>query len=183
MPIIFRQPDKLLSPSVLKRTILALMRSSLFLSTFISSVWAAVCFTRTLGVARLLPNISHNFYDGPYGCILAGSLVCGASIWIEQGKRRGEMALYVLPRAIRSILSDTWLKSNSLSTRLMERCARRLLYAHSFLIDLSRLIFAGSLASLLAAGQHHPSTLRGLSRWAILFVSRGMKAGGRSPKI
>lgn len=52
---------------------------------------------------------------------MAGCLACGASIWIEQGKRRGEMALYVLPRALRTLLKDSWLTSGSRSLKFAER--------------------------------------------------------------
>ena len=58
-----------------------------------------------------MPWISHDFWDGPHGCAFLGTLVCGSTIWIEQGKRRGEMALYVLPRAIRACLPETLLAS------------------------------------------------------------------------
>ena len=86
-----------------------------------SSIWFAVCFTRTLALARLFPHIPHDFWDGPLGCTFAGSLVCGASIWIERGRRRGEMALYVLPRAIRACFPAEWIKSGKSSVRLVER--------------------------------------------------------------
>ena len=103
IPVLISKPGLLLSIDAVRSLILSICRSSLFLSTFIASVWMTVCSVRTLFVARLLPFISHNFYDGPYGAILAGSLVCGNSIWIEQGRRRGEIALYVAPKAIRSL--------------------------------------------------------------------------------
>ncbi len=102
-------------------TLLSVARSASFLSAFVSSIWFAVCFTRTLVLARLFPWISHDFWDGPYGCAFVGSLVCGASIWIERGRRRGEMALYVLPRAIRACLPAKWLRSGRPSVRWAER--------------------------------------------------------------
>lgn len=77
--------------------------------------------TRTLCLARLFPGISHDFWDGPYGCTFVGSLVCGSSIWIEEGKRRGEMALYVLPRAVRACIPESWLKSGRKSVKSIER--------------------------------------------------------------
>lgn len=110
-PILIRQPQRLLNFHSILETLLGILRSASFLSAFVSSFWAAVCFTRTLVIARVLPVISHDFYDGPFGCVMAGCLVCGSSIWIESGRRRGEMALYVLPRAIRACLPDRWLRS------------------------------------------------------------------------
>lgn len=121
IPLLLARPSALLSKSALTKAALAVARSSLFLSVFISSIWSAVCFTRTLAIARLLPYISHNVYDGPYGCILAGCLACGSSIWIEQGRRRGEMALYVLPRALRATLKNSWLRGDAMGFKIGER--------------------------------------------------------------
>jgi hypothetical protein len=121
VPILIRRPRKLLSFPAILETLLGILRSSSFLSAFVSSFWAAVCLTRTLVVARALPKISHDFYDGPFGCVMAGCLACGGSIWIESGRRRGEMALYVLPRAIRACLPDRWLRSGRKSAYVIER--------------------------------------------------------------
>lgn len=159
LPILLTRPRSLATLSTLKRTLASVMRSSLFLSAFISSIWAIVCMTRTLFIARMLPNISHNIYDGPFGCILAGCLACGGSIWIEQGRRRGEMALYVLPRAIRALLRDSWLRSGSFSVKLAER-----------------LTFMFSLATILTAARHRPESLRGLSHWTLSLILDGPRA-------
>ncbi|KLO14449.1 hypothetical protein SCHPADRAFT_903264 [Schizopora paradoxa] len=156
LPILLARPRSLKKLSTFRRTLISVVRSSLFLSTFISSIWATVCMTRTLVIARLFPNISHNFYDGPFGCILLGCLACGGSIWIEQGRRRGEMALYVLPRALRASLRDTWLRGGSLSVKLVER-----------------LTFMFSLATILTAARHKPESLRGLSHWTLSFILDG----------
>jgi hypothetical protein len=106
---------------VVASSLLASLRSAAFLSSFISSFWLIVCFVRTLIFARLFPRISHNFWDGPYGCVFAGCFMCGTSIWIENGRRRGEMALYVLPRALRASLPDKWVRSGNILTNMAER--------------------------------------------------------------
>lgn len=77
--------------------------------------------TRTLVLPKVFPWISHDFWDGPYGCVLVGSIMAGSSIWIENGRRRGEMALYVLPKAVRSILPNRWLRSGRSGVLLAER--------------------------------------------------------------
>ncbi|KAI9444812.1 hypothetical protein H4582DRAFT_1844888 [Lactarius indigo] len=159
LPILIKRPQKLFSFPAILDTFLGIVRSASFLSAFVSSFWAAVCFTRTLVVARALPRISHDFYDGPFGCVLAGCLACGGSIWVESGRRRGEMALYVLPRAIRACLPNRWLRSG-----------RKSVYA------IERTVFTLSLATLLTTAVHHPETLRGLSRWTLGFVLRGPNA-------
>jgi hypothetical protein len=176
LPILIRRPQRLLNFRSILDTLLGILRSASFLSAFVSSFWAAVCFTRTLVVARALPEISHDFYDGPFGCVLAGCMVCGSSIWIESGRRRGEMALYVLPRAIRACLPDRWLRSGHRNVYAIEQSVfsadigRYRLKHH---VSISRIIFTTSLATLLTAAVHHPETLRGLSRWALGFILQG----------
>ncbi|KAI0825127.1 hypothetical protein BC628DRAFT_1410532 [Trametes gibbosa] len=160
LPILITRPRKLLEVPRLIATLLSVARSASSLSAFVTSIWFAICFTRTLVLARLLPGIPHDVWDGPFGCTFVGSLVCGASIWIERGRRRGEMALYVLPRAIRACLPAEWLKGGRASVRWAER-----------------LTFILSLSTLLTAAIHRPDTLRGLSRWTLSFVMNGPNAG------
>ncbi|TFK57302.1 hypothetical protein OE88DRAFT_1715986 [Heliocybe sulcata] len=159
LPMIVTRPSALLKLSTLLRRLLSALRSATFLSAFVSSIWLSVCLTRTLLLARLFPSVSHNFWDGPYGCIMAGCLACGSSIWIEEGRRRGEMALYVLPRAVRSCLSDGWVRSGNKSTMIAERLA-----------------FVLSLSTLLTTAVHRPDVLRGLHRWTLDFILRGPNA-------
>lgn len=144
-------------------------------------MWLGVCSTRTMVLARLFPFISHDFWDGAYGCIWFASLVCGSSIWLEHARRRGEIALYVIPRAIRTCLSDSWLKSGR-SVQVVERCVilhNRLL--RCFLIFL-RLVFILSLATILTTSVHQPDSLRGLSRWTLGFIMDGPSAAFWRPK-
>jgi len=102
----------------LQQVLLRTFRSASFLSSFIGLYWYSVCLTRTLLLPKLFPRISHNFWDGPYGCVMVACLTCGSSIWVEEGRRRGEMALYVLPRAIRACLPESWVRSRG---RVVER--------------------------------------------------------------
>ncbi|KAJ7597043.1 hypothetical protein C8J56DRAFT_850944 [Mycena floridula] len=160
IPIILTRPRTLLRPERLFATILAAGRSATFLSTFVAAYWYGICLTRSLGFARLFPWVSYQFWDGPYGCILAGCLLCPSSIFIEEGRRRGEMALYVLPKAVRASLPHRWLRSGNRGVVMTEQVA-----------------FVLSLASLLTASVHAPDTLRGLSRWTLAFVTNGPNAG------
>ncbi|KAH8102666.1 hypothetical protein BXZ70DRAFT_1059407 [Cristinia sonorae] len=159
LPILLTNPRKLLCVSELIKTLTSVLRSSAFLSTFVSTIWISVCLTRTLALARLFPGISHDFWDGPLGCTFVGSLMCGSSIWIEQGRRRGEMALYVLPRALRACFSESWIRSGKRSVKIVER-----------------LVFILSLATLLTAAVHRTDSLRGLSRWTLAFIMKGPNA-------
>ena len=116
-----KQPRDLISLERLMPTVLGVMRSATFLSTFVQLMWFGVCSTRTFVGARLFPWISHDYFDGPYGSVLVASLICGSSIWIENPRRRGEIALYVLPRAIRTVLSDSWLRSGQRRVGFVEK--------------------------------------------------------------
>ncbi|KAJ8083992.1 hypothetical protein PM082_002759 [Marasmius tenuissimus] len=156
VPILITRPSSLLKPRRALAAVLGACRSATFLSTFISSYWFAVCFTRTIALARVFPFISHGFWDGPYGCILAGCLTCGSSIFIENWRRRGEMALYVLPRAIRTCIPDFQSRS---------------------VLRLERIAFVLSAAFLLMAGRENSEAMRGMSRWVLSFMMNGPHAG------
>ncbi|KIJ21755.1 hypothetical protein PAXINDRAFT_165154 [Paxillus involutus ATCC 200175] len=160
LPLLLTRPSSILRLHGALPPFLSALRGASFLSTFVSSFWLSTCFTRTLVLARLFPNVSHDIWDGSYGCILAGSLVCGASIWIENARRRGELALYVLPKALKTFIPERWLNSGHPVARFSERMA-----------------FVLSLASLLTFGLHHPEPLRGLSRWTLAFIMKGPNVG------
>jgi hypothetical protein len=121
LPVLLTQPWQLLIVSRVLAKTTSVLRSSLFLSTFVGSIWMSVCLVRTLAIARIFSGISHDFYDGPFGCVLAGCLICGSSIFIEDPRRRGEMATYVLPRAIRTCLPEQWMRRNYRLTNVIER--------------------------------------------------------------
>ena len=169
----------LLRPHRVLELLFGSLRSAAFLSSFLGIYWYTVCLTRTLVFARLFPFISHNFWDGPYGCVMAGCLACGGSIWLENGKRRGEMSLYVLPRAVRACLPERWIKQGGPRTRFIERYVQPCLDGHrqSDTSPLPRIAFVLSLATLLTSASHRPDSLRGLSRWALAFVINGPNAG------
>ncbi|KAG7450511.1 uncharacterized protein BT62DRAFT_978605 [Guyanagaster necrorhizus] len=159
-PVLLTRPKSLLRPHHIVATLISALRSASFLTSFIASYWYAVCLTRSLLLARVFSSVSHDFWDGPYGCILAGCLSCGSSIWIENGRRRGEMTLYVLPRAIRTILPDAWIKSGNRGVLAAER-----------------LVFVLSFSSLVATAIHRTDSLRGLSRWTLAFIMNGPDTG------
>lgn len=108
----------------------AISRSSAFLATFIGTVWSTICLSRTILGPRLFPNLSHQTIDGPFGGVALGCIACCFSLYIERGKRRGEIALYVLPRAIRTLFKESWLRSGTRSVVLTER---RVIYLHGMI--------------------------------------------------
>jgi len=78
-------------------------RSSAFLGAFIGLVWYGVCLTR--GAFR------SDLTLGP----LVGSFLCGWSVLLEAKRRRGELAMFTLPRALHALWFG--LKSSGLGLR------------------------------------------------------------------
>ena len=80
----------------------AAMRSSAFLAAFIALTWYGVCLTRTR-VGHQLLGIDQTRLDKTLAPLI-GCMMCGFSLLIENKHRRGEMALYVAPRALYSLM-------------------------------------------------------------------------------
>ncbi|KAG8816811.1 hypothetical protein FRC17_000174 [Serendipita sp. 399] len=99
----------------------AISRSAAFLATLVGTIFSTVCLSRTVLGPKLFPNLPHQTIDGPLGGIALGCITCCLSLYIERGKRRGEIALYVLPRAVRTLFKESWLRSGSLSVELVEK--------------------------------------------------------------
>lgn len=119
IPTLIINPRRIISdPFTL---ITAISRSSAFLATFVGTVWSTICLSRTVLGPKLFPNLPQQTIDGSFGGIALACVTCCFSLYIERGKRRGEIALYVLPRAIRTLFKESWLRSGKLSVRLTER--------------------------------------------------------------
>ncbi|KIW41682.1 uncharacterized protein PV06_07217 [Exophiala oligosperma] len=88
-------------------------RSSSFLAAFVALFYYAVCLART----RLGPKvfsyktISPQMWDSGL-CILAGCLACGWSILLERPSRRQEIAFFVAPRALATVLPRVYDKKH-----------------------------------------------------------------------
>ncbi|KAG0172799.1 hypothetical protein DFQ30_009608 [Apophysomyces sp. BC1015] len=80
----------------------ATVRSSTFLATFITIIWYSVCLVRTRIGYQLL-GVPQSRLDDTLAPFV-GSALCGLSLLIETRHRRGEMALYVIPRALYSFI-------------------------------------------------------------------------------
>jgi hypothetical protein len=81
------------------------VRSSTFLGLFVALFYYSVCLART----RLGPKIFSSKTITPMMwdsglCIGAGCMACGWSILVENAKKRGEIALFVAPRAAATLL-------------------------------------------------------------------------------
>ncbi|KIX94600.1 uncharacterized protein Z520_09646 [Fonsecaea multimorphosa CBS 102226] len=80
-------------------------RSSSFLACFVASFYYAVCLARTrLGPRIFSPKtVTPQMWDSGL-CVLAGCLACGWSVLLEKPSRRQEIAFFVAPRALATIL-------------------------------------------------------------------------------
>lgn len=109
----------------IRRVLTGSARSASFLATYIASIWFMVCLGRTLLLPRLFPSISHRFWDRGLGPLL-GSFTCGLAIFIEEQRKRAEMALYVAPRALYALAEMAkpgWLSQGERGARWAERIA------------------------------------------------------------
>jgi len=109
--------------TLIKTVALGAARSASFLATFITSIWFSVCFVRSLVLPRLFPHISHQYWDAGLGPLL-GSWLCGFSIFLEEKRKRSEMALYVAPRALFALaesIKPGWLSKGGHSAKWTER--------------------------------------------------------------
>ncbi|KAF8977590.1 hypothetical protein BGZ46_007261 [Entomortierella lignicola] len=150
-------------------TLWSAARSSAFLATYIALIWYGICFWRS----KIMPfaefirgrRISGNVIDNIYGSLL-GSFLCGFSVQIEKPHRRGEMALYVLPRAMYSMWSRVM--AGRLS-RKVEIAGETLMFATSMSVLLTAMMWDRNMV--------RPS-MRGILGW-LLEVS-SLKQRGHS---
>lgn len=117
-------------------------RSSSFLAAFVTLFYYAVCLART----RLGPKIfskktvTSQMWDSGL-CVLAGCLACGWSIMFEKAARRQEIASFVAPRALATLLPRVYDK----------RYQRR-----------EQIVFAASVAIVMNAMQQRKHHVRGV---------------------
>lgn len=99
--LVMRSPNR----KGLSRALLSAVRSSTFLGTFITLFYYGVCLARTrvgpLVLGKKTP--SRQKIDSGI-CVGSGCLLCGWSILIEYANRRKDMALFVAPRALATLL-------------------------------------------------------------------------------
>jgi hypothetical protein len=93
---------------MLSKTTIATMKSGVFLATFVTLYQYYICMHRQLFKTGLIGN-----WNSKYLYYLAGFFCAYPSIFFEDKKRRSELALYVLPKAIQSFYriaySHSWI--------------------------------------------------------------------------
>ena len=89
----------------LGRVLTLAARSSAFLGAFIALFYYGVCLARTRVGPRLLGRhvAARQAIDGGI-CVGAGCALCGCSILLEKAARRKDLALFVAPRALATML-------------------------------------------------------------------------------
>ncbi|OIW25855.1 hypothetical protein CONLIGDRAFT_635621 [Coniochaeta ligniaria NRRL 30616] len=89
----------------LVRALLSATRSSTFLGTFIALFYYGVCLARSRIGPRVLGTHTSSRQAIDSGiCVATGCFLCGWSILIEGAGRRKDMALFVAPRALATML-------------------------------------------------------------------------------
>lgn len=126
-----------------KRIIYAIkssVRSSCFLGSFIALYWYAVCLARKRVLPKLFPQYPLTKWDDTWAPT-AGAIACGFSLFVERVQRRKELALFVAPRALGTIVPlEPTLKN----------------------LRIESIAFSISMAVLIAYSKANPNSVRGI---------------------
>lgn len=87
------------------------LRSSAFLSAFVTLFYYSVCLARTRLGPKLFDQktVTRQMWDSGL-CVGAGCIMCGWSILVEKPRKRQELALFVAPRAAATVLPRVYPK-------------------------------------------------------------------------
>ncbi|RYC63072.1 hypothetical protein CHU98_g3167 [Xylaria longipes] len=93
------------NPKGFRKALVSAARSSSFLATFITLFYYGVCLARTRLGPRVLgkDTASRQMIDSGV-CVGCGCFMCGWSILFEAASRRKDMSLFVVPRALATLL-------------------------------------------------------------------------------
>ncbi|KDN49260.1 hypothetical protein RSAG8_01962, partial [Rhizoctonia solani AG-8 WAC10335] len=106
--VLFKQSEFMKHPlKMLRRSAYATARSSTFLGVFVAIYQTYFCFKHNLYLAARLklipPNLRFAFISRASWWL--GGFLSGLSLLVEDKRRRGELAMYVLPRGLESAWS------------------------------------------------------------------------------
>lgn len=90
--------------SRLLRSLKSSIRSSCFLGSFIFLNWYGVCLARTRLLPKLFPNVPPERWDDTI-CVASGCFLSGFSCFVDTPQRRKELALFVAPRGVGTLVS------------------------------------------------------------------------------
>ncbi|KAG0212528.1 hypothetical protein BGX28_006126 [Mortierella sp. GBA30] len=107
VPLVVLKMKRLLKDpvSVLSKTTFNTLRSSVFLAVFVALYQTQICGHRNL------MNAGWRLGDSRYLYWLFGLTCAGSAIMVEQESRRGELAMYVLPKAATSLYKILYRKN------------------------------------------------------------------------
>ncbi|KAI9279370.1 hypothetical protein BY458DRAFT_532194 [Sporodiniella umbellata] len=134
-PLLFKTKKLLENPvESLTHILKASLRSSTFLGTYIAIIWYSICLVRTR-IGHQLLNVQQTRLDNTLAP-LVGSMLCGLSLLIETRHRRGEMTLYVMPRALFSITGRVlgFLKKKQWWLNFGSKWAENVIYSMSVMV-------------------------------------------------
>ncbi|KAM0516699.1 hypothetical protein ACHAPE_005333 [Trichoderma viride] len=136
----------------LMKAITGSTRSSTFLATFITLFYYGVCLCRSRLGPRILGKdiASRQWIDGGL-CVGTGCYLCGWSVFIETAGRRKDMALFVAPRALATLVPRRY---------PLEKQWRE------------KLIFAASTAVVFTCALENPKRVRGVMGGLLNMVLR-----------
>ncbi|KAI8084924.1 uncharacterized protein BX664DRAFT_265870 [Halteromyces radiatus] len=160
-PLLFKRSKLAQNPvGSLQHILKASIRSSTFLATFITLIWYSICLTRTR-IGHQLLGVNQKILDDTLGPLI-GSAMCGLSLLIENQHRRGEMALYVVPRAL-----------FSLTERLIGPWHRRGRWWEPKLAEMMEIIvFAGSVTTVVGAMYKEKEMVRSSARGILGWIMK-----------
>lgn len=133
-------PLKVKMSARLLRAIKSSIRSASFLGAFIGFYWYAVCLARTRLLPKLFPKIPRVRFDDTI-CAASGAFMCGFSSFIETPQRRKELALFVAPRGLGTLVPLEPTKKN---------------------LAIESIVFSIGLAVLVAYSKNRASSVRGI---------------------
>ncbi|KAG5417428.1 hypothetical protein I9W82_005062 [Candida metapsilosis] len=133
-------PSKIKTSKRLLRAFKSSIRSSCFLGAFIGLYWYGVCLARTRVLPKLFPKIPRTRFDDTI-CAASGAVMCGFSSFLETAQRRKELALFVAPRALGTLIPSEPSKIN---------------------LKIESFVFSISLAILVAYSRNRSSSVRGI---------------------
>lgn len=84
-------------------------RSSAFLGSFVALMYYGICLSRTRLGPKLFDQKKISRQDWDSGlCVRAACILCGWSVLIEEERRRGELAMFVAPRAAATFMPRSY---------------------------------------------------------------------------
>lgn len=147
--VIFSYRRLLRTPSLIVKPLLGAARSASFLATFVALAWTGICTGRTL-IGPRLP-FPQQLWDSGLAMSLS-TFICGWSVLLENKRRRSEMALFVAPRALYTVIDKV------LPSKLLRNQGFKLAR------ELERIVFSLSAATIITFQVYRPEHIRGFVR-------------------